>query len=76
MKELIVDTKRVKSYVSKENLMKALDKLQLPENVSFLLYPFQDENGKDRYTAIFNNVRVIDGMYVGFLAHKGFMVIG
>lgn len=73
MIKFTIDPKYTKTYVSEANLNKALDKLNLPETLAYLLVKAEN----NRYTAVFTNTQQVEqGAYVTFLAHNGFKVVG
>lgn len=66
MIKMTIDPKYTKTYKNEKNLNRALEKLNLPNNLRYLLC----EVG-DRVTAVFFD----PGIYMTVLAHKGFKVI-
>ena len=72
MTKITVNPKYTKTYKNEENLNKALNAMNLPDDLSYLLYPVGD-----RVTAIFtNSLTAAKGTYMTFLVHKGFKVVG
>lgn len=72
MKENTIDPKYTKTYKTKENLRKALDKLNLPDSLHYLLCEVDG-----RYTAVFHNTQYAEnGMYLCHVVHSGFKVVG
>jgi hypothetical protein len=70
MKKLTIDPKYTKTYKTVANLEKALDKMNLPDELMYLLV---EVNG--RFTSVFTNTLQVPGMSC-YLAHKGFKVVG
>lgn len=71
MQKITIDTNYTKSYKTEENLDKALAKLNLPSDLRFVL----TEVG-GRFTAVFvNAAHVENGVYLSYIAHKGFKVV-
>lgn len=71
MQKITINTKYTKSYKTEENLDKALDKLNLPADLRFVLVKVDG-----RFTAVFvNAAHVENGVYLSYLAHKGFKVV-
>ena len=62
--------KKTKVYENRENLEKAINKLNLPNEIAYL--ECWTESGK--ITAVFINTQKYG--YTGFLAQKGFKVVG
>lgn len=72
MRKLTIDPKYTRTYKTEENLNKALEKLNLPDGIAYLLVKVEE-----RFTAVFTNLASSgNGMYIGHLAHKGFKVVG
>jgi hypothetical protein len=67
MRKITIDSRYTKTYKTEKHLNRALEKLDLPNDLRYLLC----EVG-DRVTAVFIN----PGIYMTQLAHKGFKVIG
>lgn len=67
MRKIEIDPKYTKTYKTEANLNKALEKLNLPDDLTYLLC----EVGY-RVTAVF----IKPGIYMSQLAHNGFKVIG
>lgn len=71
MQKLTVNPQYTKTYKTEANLDKALDKLNLPDALRFVLC-----EAAGRFTAVFVNVaHVENGVYMSYLAHKGFKVV-
>jgi cytochrome oxidase assembly protein ShyY1 len=70
MKKLTIDTKYTKTYKTAANLEKALEKMNLPEE---LMYLQVEVDG--RFTAVFTNTMQVPGMTC-HIAHNGFKVVG
>lgn len=70
MQEITIDPKYTKTYKTKENLYKAISKLNLPDSVRYLLCEV-----KGRFTAVFiltgNNI-----IYLNTLIGSGFKTVG
>jgi hypothetical protein len=66
MQEITINTKYTKTYKTKANLDKALEKMNLP-NLRYLVAYTED----GRVTAVFLN----PGMYTTQLIHSGFKVL-
>lgn len=72
MREITIDPKYTKTYKTKENLYKALEKLNLPETLAYLLCEVEG-----RFTAVFTNTTVAErGVYMNHVIHSGFKVVG
>jgi hypothetical protein len=72
MKEITINPKYTKTYKTKENLYKALDKLNLPETLRYLLCEVEG-----RFTAVFvNTLQAESGVWMNTVVHSGFKVVG
>jgi len=72
MNEITIDPKYTKTYKTKENLRKALDKLNLPDTLSYLLCEVEG-----RFTAVFTNtLQAESGVWMNYVIHSGFKVVG
>ena len=72
MKEITINPKYTKTYKTKETLYKALEKLNAPETLSYLLCEVEG-----RFTAVFTNSLVAEnGVWMNYLVHEGFKVVG
>lgn len=69
MKKITIDPAYTKTYKNEANLNKALDKMNLPEELRYLLCEV-----KGRFTAVFVNAMELG--YVTHIAHAGFKVVG
>jgi hypothetical protein len=67
MQEITIDPKYTKTYKTKETLYKALEKLNLPDEVRYLLCEVNN-----RVTAVFIN----PGIHLAHVIHNGFLVVG
>lgn len=71
MHKITINPEYTKTYKTEANLDKALEKLNLPDALRFVL---TEVDG--RFTAVFVNTAYVEnGVYVSFLAHKGFKVV-
>lgn len=72
MNKITINPQYTKTYKTEENLDKALEKMNLPSALRFVLC-----EADGRFTAVFiNTTDVENGIYMGHLAHKGFKVVG
>lgn len=72
MNEITIDPKYTKTYKTKENLYKALDKLNFPDTLSYLLVEVEG-----RFTAVFTNtLQAESGVWMNSAVHSGFKVVG
>jgi len=67
MTKVTINPKYVKTYKTEANLNKALEKLNLPDEIRYLFCEV-----KGRVTAVFIN----PGIYLADVLHTGFMVVG
>lgn len=73
MIKITIDPKYTKTYKTEENLDKALNALNLPDELMYLVVKTVD----DRYTAVFTNASKIQhSAFFTYLIHKGFKVVG
>lgn len=67
-----VSPKYSRSYKSEATLTKAIEKLNIPRGIRYLVYPLEE-----KFTAVFfvsaNNPE--QSPYLSYLAHRGFKVI-
>jgi len=66
--KITIDTKYTKTYKTEKNLDKAVEKMNLPDDVRWILVKADN----DKYTAVFVN----SGIYMSMIAHNGFKVLG
>lgn len=76
MRKLTIDSSLTKTYKTRENLDKAVaklqEKLQLPDSITYL-----ECEVDGRFTAVFTNVTHNDnGMYLAYICQAGFKVVG
>jgi len=76
MRKITVDKKNQKTYVSDKNLEKALNKLNLPETVTYL----ETWTECGRVTAVFTNIHSykdnFNSIFISFIVHAGFKIVG
>ena len=70
MKKVTINSKYTRTYKTVENMEKALEKLDWPEE---LMYLQVEVDG--RFTPIFTNTMHVPGMTMA-VAHHGFKVVG
>jgi hypothetical protein len=76
MKKLMIDPERTKTYKTVANMEKAVDnlaeKIGLPSNVAYLQVEVDG-----RFTPVFTNLtQGANAMFVSYVIHSGFMVVG
>lgn len=71
MQKITINKQYTKTYKTEANLDKALENMDLPDALRFVL---TEVDG--RFTAVFvNTANVENGMWMSHLAHKGFKVV-
>lgn len=68
---IIPNDKYTKTYATLDNLLKAVEKLHLPEEIDYVVTTASD----GKLTAVFF-LRSNDTQFAGHIAHSGFKVIG
>ena len=72
MKKITIDPKYTKTYKNEITMEKALEKLNLPDDLRYIVCEVEG-----RVTPVFtNSLYASNGMWMNFLIHRRFKIVG